>query len=276
MIDLLHQYIEKEKSYEGKVNKLREFLQLLILKIIQDKGYFSHISFTGGTALRILYDLRRFSEDLDFSVIDKKKYVFKEVILSIIKELELYGISVEKKMKELKTVNNSMLKFQHLLGTLGLSMQSNQKLSIKIDIDTNPPAGWKLENTLVNKQYLVNIRHFDLSSLFATKIHACTFRTYVKGRDYYDLLWYLGKKIKPNYIVLNNAIKQTQGIKYELNDATIGNFLIKKIESINFKTLQNDVERFLEDKNDLMLLQPNVFIKAIKDFTLLFCSRKNS
>jgi predicted nucleotidyltransferase component of viral defense system len=199
MIDFLQQQIAEEASGEAKINRLRETLQLVCLKILHDKGYFSKMAFVGGTALRIIYDMKRFSEDMDFSVIDKNGYDFSGIIADLKREFSLRGLNIEAKTRVEKTVQDSMLKFPGLLKELSLSDLGSHKLSIKLETDSNPPEGADIESTVVNKIYVLNITHLSLPSLYATKLHACFFRRYTKGRDFYDLIWYLGKKIKPNY-----------------------------------------------------------------------------
>lgn len=265
MIELLKQQISGLPDREAKTNRARELLQLLFLKILQDKGYFRNMSFTGGTALRVLYDMRRFSEDLDFSVIDKKGYDFADIISVMQRELRLNGLNTSVKTKIKNTVQSCMLKFPGLLKATGISPLESENLSIKIEADSNPPAGGEIDNTLVNKMYVLNITHFALSSMYATKLHACFFRTYIKGRDFYDLLWYLGKKIKPNYTLLNNAIKQTQTTSYDVSEANIKGLLLKRVADVDFNLVKQDVERFLEDKNELKLLEADIIFKGISD-----------
>jgi len=254
MIDVIKQQFTPGMNDEDKINRMREFLQILVLKIMYDKGYFNNLAFVGGTALRILFNLRRFSEDLDFSVINKSNYSFQEINSQVERELKLNGLNVEAKAKEEKTVQSSLLKFSGLLKNIGLSSLEDQKFSIKIEADSNPPLGWHLQTTLVNKIYMLNLSHFNLSSMYATKLHACFFRKYIKGRDFYDLLWYLGRKIEPNYILLNNAIKQTQGIDLKLDKNTFKDFLLDKLKGVDFELVKKDVGRFLEDKSELNLL----------------------
>ena len=263
MIEFLQQQIALQESFEKKLNRLREVLQLICLKIMQDEAYFSKVAFVGGTALRVLYDMRRFSEDLDFSVIEKKDYSFSRLISTLEHEFKLSGLELHTKTKVTKTVQGSMLKFPDLLKVMGLSGLEGQKLSIKIEVDSNPPSGWQLENTIVNKIYVLNITHFTLSSLYATKLHSCFFRKYVKGRDFYDLIWYLGKKIKPNYKLLNSAIKQTEGKDFGIDEKNIKDFLQERLAKIDFNLVKRDVERFLEDKNELQLLKTSVIAKSI-------------
>lgn len=261
MIDVLKKQLLPTMSLEEKINHLREFLQILCLKIIHDKGYFKNMAFVGGTALRLLYDLRRFSEDLDFSVIKEKGYDFPDIISGLEYELKLFGLKIETKNSIQKTVQSSFIKFPYLLNDLGLSNIREHKISIKIEVDSKPPKGWSTETSLLNKTYIFNILHFGLPSLYATKLHACFFRKFVKGRDFYDLLWYLGRKIKPNFILLNNAIKQTEGKDLKLDEDKLNTFLLEKLKKIDFAYVRKDVERFLEDKNEVGLLN----FKSIKN-----------
>lgn len=263
MIDVIKQQFTPTMSNEEKINRARELLQILTLKIIYDKGYFRNLAFVGGTALRVLFGLRRFSEDLDFSVIDKKGYSFPQINSEIERELKLNGLDVEAKAKEDKTVQSSLLKFSGLLKSLGLSGLEAQKFSIKIEADSNPPAGWNIQTTLINKVYLLSLTHLDLPSLYATKLHACFFRKYIKGRDFYDLLWYLGRKLEPNYLLLNNAIQQTQGVNLKLNKNNLKGFLIDKLKGVDFTLVKKDVERFLEDKSELNLLNFSAISNSI-------------
>ncbi|MFQ6084497.1 MAG: nucleotidyl transferase AbiEii/AbiGii toxin family protein [Candidatus Aminicenantia bacterium] len=265
MIDILEKELENFKSREEKFNHLRELLQILILKIIFDTGFFKNIVFTGGTALRILYDLRRFSEDLDFSLVNKKGYSLDKFSITLKTKLTQYNIEPEVKVKEKKVVQELSIKFKKILYDLGISHLSGQSLLIKIEIDTQPPRGGNIEISLVNKLFMFTITHFDLASLYATKLHACFFRRYTKGRDFYDLLWYLTKGIEPNYMLLNNTIKQThKGESLRINRDNFYQFLLEKISRVDFAKIKRDVERFLVNKNEVRLLDKEKFIGLIK------------
>lgn len=253
MIEVFKQQLNDDMSAEEKLNRTRELLQITALKIMYDRNFFNNLAFVGGTSLRILYDLRRFSEDLDFSLIEKKGYDFSKINSELINGFKLYGLKTESKLRDERNVHSAMLKFGGLLKTLGFSNLEDQKLSIKVEIDSNPPKGWHIENTIVTKTYMINIVHFDLPSSFATKLHACFYRKFTKGRDFYDFIWYVGKKIKPNYILLNNAVEQTEGHNPNVNEMHFKKYLLENIERIDFNTARKDVERFLEDKSELKL-----------------------
>jgi hypothetical protein len=264
VIDLLKQELEKVVSAEEKFNRMREFLQILLLKVIYDAGYFEHLSFTGGTALRVLFGLRRFSEDLDFSLFSKKGYDFSKLNSGLKRGLELNGFAAEMSPEEDRAVHGSFIKFPGLLKELGLSPLESRKFSIKYEVDTNPPQGGVVMKALVNKTFIFTVSHFDLPSLYATKLHACFYRKYTKGRDFYDFLWYLGKKIVPNLILLNNAIKQTQGRDPKITSANLKDFLLDGIRRVDFAAAKKDVERFLEDKKELDLFLPEIFRNGIE------------
>ena len=263
MIEVLKDYL-KGRPEGQRASLTREYLQIACLKIIYDHRYFENLAFVGGTCLRVLFDLKRFSEDLDFSLIEKKGYDFRAMNDFIVRDFGLLGLTVESKPKTENNVHGTILKFSGLMKPLGLSELESQKLSIKFEIDTNPPKGGHLQDTVVNKVQLLNIRHFDLSSMFATKLHACFYRKYVKGRDFYDFVWYMSKKVIPNFELLNNAIEQTQKTNPAITRENFKQFLLGKIETIDFSLARKDVERFLEDPGELRLIDKPVLAGMIE------------
>lgn len=267
MLTLLKNKIGNYNSNIDRFNYLREHLQLLILRILDEQGFFQNLSFVGGTALRILYDLNRFSEDLDFCLIEKKNYSFANVIERIEYQLKLENIQVETRYKDHKTVASAFIKFNNLLYELGLSTLKDQKINIKFEVDQNPPTGYKTSLSIINKDFLVAINHFDLPSLFAGKLHALLCRKYVKGRDYYDFLWYVGKKIKPNYVFLDQAILQTENKQVSLDAMGLSQLLIDIFESVDFEAIKEDIKPFLADPKELRLFQKDYFLNLATEFS---------
>ena len=265
MIDVIKQQFKPGMTVNQKLNVTREFLQILTLKILNDKKFFDQIAFVRGTSLRILYDIKRFSEDLDFSVIKKEKYDFDKIHHELSREFKLYGLAFEAEPHKQKTVHSMMMKFSSLLKELEISPMSSLKLSIKLEIDTNPPLGWELANTIISKIYTFNIVHYNLPSLYAGKLHACFYRKFTKGRDFYDFIWYLGKKVKPNFTLLNNAIAQTQGKVPGINESNFKSYLLDNIKRIDFAHAKKDVERFLEDKSELSLFDLKLITNTIEN-----------
>ncbi|MDD5775925.1 MAG: nucleotidyl transferase AbiEii/AbiGii toxin family protein [Candidatus Omnitrophica bacterium] len=263
MIDDIRQQLTPGMADEQKLNRVREYLQVLSLKVMHDRGDLARMAFVGGTCLRIVFNARRFSEDMDFSLIHKTGYDFAELCRNLARDLKLRGIDASVEPKEGRPVHSTMIKFTGLLKDLGLSPLKGQKLSIKLEIDTNPPAGWRTERTIINNQYIFPITHYDLPSLFAGKLHACFYRNYTKGRDFYDLFWYLGKGVKPNLVLLNNAIKQTQGASPRITEKNVRSFLHTKIDTVDLKAAKKDVERFLEDTSELALFDAGLLKNTI-------------
>ena len=258
MLDIIKGHLKNGMTREEKIHLLREDLQILILKILFDLGMFKNLAFVGGTALRIIFGLRRFSEDIDFSLIQGKGYSFNRFSEAVQYQLRKYGFNIDVKENDRKTVQTIMFKFKDILANLDLSNISSQKLSISVEIDARPPEGWKTDISLISKTFVFTVTHYDIPSLYATKLHACFFRKYTKGRDFYDLLWYLGKKILPSFTLLNNAIAQTESKRIIVTERNFRDFLLERLEKINFTRIREDVGRFLVDKQELKLLDKEV------------------
>lgn len=264
MLDVIKKHLNESMSVEGKTHLVREDLQVIILKILYDLGMFKTMAFVGGTALRLLFEMKRFSEDLDFSVTQKKDYDFHKLSQDLIYQLGKYGLEPDVKENEEKTVQSIMLRFKDILSALGLSPLKSQKLSIRLEVDTNPPAGWKTDISLISKMYTFTVVHYDIPSLYASKLCACFFRKYVKGRDFYDLVWYLGKRVTPNLDLLNNAIRQIDSNATPVTTENFKDFLKAQLAKIDFSNVRKDVERFLVDKEELKLLDKDLIIQLIK------------
>jgi len=264
MIEAIKQQFSAAMPAGEKINRTREFLQIMALKNLSDQDAFNNVAFVGGTALRVLFGSRRFSEDLDFSLILGKGYDFEKTAAKLKRYFELNNLPAECKPKIDKTVHSAFIKFPGLLKELGLGAFEAQKLSIKLEIDTNPPKGWRLAAATLNKTYIFRVTHFDLPSLFATKLHACFFRKYTKGRDFYDLVWYLGKKVKPNIRLLNNAVSQTEGKNPGITEAALKDFMLEKLAKVDFPAAIKDVRRFVEDEKELRLITRQAIEEMVK------------
>lgn len=264
MIELIKQQLNKNMPDEEKLNRCRELIQLICLKIFDEHKFFDNLAFTGGTALRVVFGARRFSEDLEFSLAEKRDYSFFRMNDELLKALSLAGLKAESRPKSERAVHSAMLKFPGILKAIGLSPLESHNLSIKLEVDTNPPAGGHIQTRIIQRVFIFNVAHFDLPSMFATKLHACFYRAYLKGRDCYDFIWYMANKVKPNFALLNNAIAHTQGKNPAINEGNFKEFLLKSIEKIDFKEAQKDVERFLEDKSELRLFDAKLIKNSIE------------
>ena len=264
MRELLLQKTTGNISREEKNHRVREYLQIWILKILFDREYFNTLAFVGGTALRVLYGLKRYSEDLDFNLTNKKGWSFAGMLKTIARELERGGLAVEITFKTDKNVNSGFVKFPGLLKELGLSDLAGQKLSIKLEVDANPPKGWKTAISPVSAAYVFAVKHYDLPSLYAGKLHACFYRPYTKGRDFYDLVWYLGKKIEPIFTLLNNSFRQTEKKNMHLDANNLRAFMRGQFEKVDFAKARKDVERFLEDKSETRLFDKKILLSMLE------------
>ncbi|MBU1078304.1 MAG: nucleotidyl transferase AbiEii/AbiGii toxin family protein [Spirochaetes bacterium] len=260
MIDDIKDYL-KDIPENQRLNHLREYLQLVILKVISDSGYKKNITFTGGTALRITQKINRFSEDLDFSLTDKKAYNFEKLLESINRGLNKYGFDFTFGKSKDTTVNSAFIKFNDLLYPLHLSFQKGQKLSVKLDVDTNPPKGADIKEFIYSDRFYFLINYFTLESLFALKLHALLYRVYIKGRDYYDLMFFLNKKIVPKFDLFKNAVKQTDPRDTYQNSKEVFSKLENRIKKMDEKKIKNDLRPFILKPEELnMITKKNLLL----------------
>ena len=254
-----------KSGYNDKLNAMREYLQVYILSFMYEGGVFRHAAFVGGTALRFLHGLPRFSEDLDFSQTGREKVEFGAMMGKIMRELELAGYSSAALVDEEKTINSAFIKFERLMHEAGISPLKSQKFSVKIKIDTNPPQGAVLEELLVNKYFPINFLAYNSASLFAGKIHAILSREYTKGRDLFDLGWYLmtWKGIEPNFNQLNNALAQSKWQGPVISTVNWREVVSDTVAKADWKKGRSDVEQFLERPRDVELLSQEAVLKML-------------
>jgi len=257
--DFVLELASRHADYNSKLNIMREYLQAYILRIMHDEGVFRSTAFLGGTALRFLHGLPRFSEGMDFSAAQKNGIDFVAMLKKVKQELSLAGYDVSVTYNEKKTVQSASVKFAGLLFEAGISPMKSQKFSVKVEIDTNPPAGAVLETAVVNKYFPIAFLSYDIPSLFAGKLHALLSREYVKGRDYFDLGWYLSrwKNISPNIDFLCEALKQTKWKGPLPTGSSWRPMAHTVVASADWKKITEDVAAFLENPSDAA-----VFTKA--------------
>lgn len=267
MKEYVKEVVNEKFSLQDNTNRIREYIQKYLLYILYKKKLYKNLIFVGGTALRFLHNIKRFSEDLDFSLsYDAKDYDFRNMLKIVEEEFTSSNYQIEIKYNIKKTVHEAFLKFPELLFECGLSGHKTEKISIKIEIDTNPPQGGREEVTLYKSIFMFYILHYDLSSLFAGKLHALLCRKYTKGRDWYDLLWYLTsfKKIEPNFMMLNSALKQTLRSPFQVNRNNWRDKLKVAVDNFDEKKAKKDIRRFLEDPTEMELITKDNFHKLIE------------
>lgn len=275
---IIQQMINKynPKTIEDKKNTIKEVLQEVILAGLSKTDFFTHAAFYGGTALRIFYDVDRFSEDLDFSLLvsdetfDISKYL--KPISEIINSLGLHFEVSKKEKSSESTIDSAFIKgntketFMIIYSNPTDSAQiiHNEKIMIKFEIDVNPP---KYANTEIKYRLLpfpYQVRIYDKSSLFAGKIHAVLARgwkNHVKGRDLYDYVYYLSLDIKVNLKHLEARLKQTKSIEDDtkLTKEKLIEILEKRFDQIDYEIVKLDVRPFIKDQNNLDLWNSHFF-----------------
>lgn len=258
----------REKTASSKLNVLREYLQAYLLRALQDRGFFRSTAFVGGTALRFLHDLPRYSEDLDFSSANPKQArPFSEMVRALKNECEAGGYNVTVSLRPQGAVQNAFFGFSGLLFEAGLPPMENQNLSVKLEVDTRPPRGARVVTQMVNKHFLLSFLTYDIPSLFAGKMHAVLSRRYTKGRDVYDIMWYLTKwkGLSPNLVLLNNALIQTGWKGPRPAAANWRTVLSGALEKLNWTRVKKDVEPFLALPGDLsLMLKDNIKSLVLK------------
>ena len=256
MKDYIIQFLAKSTTTTSGRLLLREYLQARILEGLQEQGTFRYLAFLGGTALRFLFQLPRFSEDLDFSTIrPDPELTLGKPAHKIQKRFEAEGYTVATKVKD-GAVVSCFIRFPGLLYEVGVSPFPDEALAIKVEVDTNPPGGANTGTTLIRRHVLLNLFHYDRASLLAGKLHALLSRSYTKGRDLYDLMWYLTDPSwpEPNLEFLNNALRQIDWKGPLLESRTWRGLVEERLRELDWATAVNDVRPFLERPSEASLL----------------------
>ena len=257
MKEYLRQLAAQADNDLARTCLVREYLQARVLESLQDAGAFLRWAFVGGTALRFLFSLPRFSEDLDFSLIKAGEDAgFRAALTEVKRALSLEGYRIEIDVNDRKAVASAWLKFPGLPHEIGLSPHSSQALSIKVETDTRPPPGAGIATSIVRRHVTLNLCHHDQASLWAGKLHAVLSRGWVKGRGLYDLGWYLADRTwpTPNLAFLNAALAQTGWEGPAMTASNWRDEIRQRIEALDWERARADVRPFLERERDIALV----------------------
>ncbi len=237
-----------------------------MLEALQRSGAMICLAFHGGTALRFLYAMPRYSEDLDFALEQQPvRYNFRTYLQAIRRDLSAEGYTVDLRVNDQKVVHSAFVRFPGLLYELALSPHASEVTAVKIEVDTNPPLGAEVTTTVVRRYVTLHLQHHDRATLLAGKLHAVLQRPYVKGRDIYDLIWYLGDPEwpEPNLILLNNALQQTDWNAGELTTANWRDAVRTRMLAIDWTKVSADVRPFLETGFDKQLVSRASLLKLL-------------
>lgn len=257
-------------------NALKEVIQELALLGLWRAKFFEHAAFYGGTALRILFGLDRFSEDMDFSLLEPNPdFSLKSYENQLMIELKSFGLVTHIETKE-KTHESAILSaflkantITHFL-EIGVPERERKRLHhqdsirIKIEVDTNPPPGFSTTVRYLTQPMPFFVKTYAESDLFAGKMHAVlcrSWKTRIKGRDWYDLVWFVGRKTPLHLAHLEARMRQSG--HYEeagaLSEASLRERLLAKIDALDIEKAKKDVEPFLKDKRSIDVWSTDFF-----------------
>lgn len=242
---------------------LREIIQEIILCALGRGDFYKHAVFQGGTCLRIFHGLERFSEDLDFILREPNPlFDWSKYAIQIKREVEAYGLNLT--LKDKSEMNSAVKKVFLKEDSLGkvLALQyaprtgPSKQIRIKLEVDTNPPSGSGCEVKYLNFPFQSSVTVQDLPSLFAGKIHALLCRTYIKGRDWYDFLWYTSRDITVNCRFLESALNQC-GPWAENQQVIDIDWVVEhlgaRIRTLNMREVADDVLNFVSENEHASL-----------------------
>ena len=267
------------QNEEETLAAMREIMQEIALAALSRTDFYKKAAFYGGTALRIFHGLDRYSEDLDFSLLETgPKFSLTPYFSAITDEFEALGIrvSIREKDKRIKTpIESAFLKSETIWQELVLEdivkqhgISSNKSIKIKIEIDRVPPLGFETEEKLLVRPFSFYVNCFSLPSLFAGKLHALLFRKWknrVKGRDWYDMEWYIRKGVPLNIPHFLLRARETKDWNEEtINKEQVLELLKDKIHSVSFDSVKDDVRKFIRNDEQLAIWNADYFKDLIQ------------
>ena len=236
-------------------NVLQELMQHYVLSSLSRAGLFTEALFHGGTCLRIVYAMNRFSEDLDFLLKQPNpNFRWQPYLESVRNDCAQEGIPFEvlDKSQAGSAVQKAFLKTDSIgkLLVLNLPFERHRprKIRIKLEIDINPPPGSTFTTSYITFPVTAAMTTQSLESGFALKLHALLCRPYVKGRDWYDLVWYVTRKTRPDLALLGQALRQQgpwAGQQLEMTPRWVQEHMEAVIRHIDWTAARDDVQRFV-------------------------------
>ena len=278
MIDIIQKRLDGYKAVNAieEDQATKEIVQEIALYALWRAGFFEVAAFQGGTSLRILHGLPRFSEDLDFMLKESDPaFEWASYLTQLLACFEEYGLKSEAlpKGRMEQRIKKAVIKDNSVINQLSLSFYrgpAGQKINIKLEIDVEPPAASGYDYSYLDFPTDYEVCHQDLSSNFALKIHALLCRKFLKGRDWYDFNWYIKQAVAPNLPHLRHALIQFGpwcGQKELTVDMSwLKKTLQEKIKSIDWQTAASDVERFLKpaEQESLRLWSDRFFLSKLE------------
>ena len=256
MKDYLKELVQGSTPLQGR-NLTREYLQSRILREFQLAGAMTSLAFHGGTCLRFVYGLPRYSEDLDFALEgNKPDYDLETYLRSTRSQLLRENYHVEMLISQVQPVHRGLIRFPGILHELNLSPGTTETLNIRVEVDTNPSSGARTEVRTSRRHTFLRLFCHDRPSLLAGKIHAILWRPFAKGRDWFDLVWHLTDRDSPspNIEMLNSALRQSEPPPLTLNEDTWRFSVLRRLQEVDWEAVVDDVSPFLVDSREIDVL----------------------
>ena len=250
-------------------NATHEVMQQITLAGLYRGGFFDKAAFYGGTCLRIFCDLQRFSQDMDFSLLQvDENFALENYFDAIIMEFKALGREVVITRKKKKTRTNVASAFlKDNTEIYNLSFSTEKKIKIKIEVDTQPPPGFETEHKLLMLPFSFMVRCYTLPDLYAGKMHAMLFRNWkmrVKGRDWYDFEWYIRYSTPLNFKHLQQRTAQINGLsEKDFSFDTFKKMLKERIQTTNIEAVKNDVRPFLKNPQEMNIWSTEYFSQLV-------------
>lgn len=258
----------KIETNEDNINAQHEVMQQIALAGLYRGGFFSKAAFYGGTCLRIFYGLNRFSENMDFSLLQKDAgFNLENYFDSVIEEFKALGrdVVINKKQKNKETnIKSAFLKDDTAI--YNLHFRTERRIKIKIEVDVNPPPGFTVEPKLLLLPFSFMSSCYTLPDLYAGKIHALLFRHWknrVKGRDWYDFEWYVKNNTPLNFYHFRERTRQSESFDNDLTHDKFKELLKKKISKTNIKLVKTDIRPFIKKPEELDIWSIEYFMQLV-------------
>ena len=254
-------------SDEDSANALREVMQEIALAGLYRGGFFDKAAFYGGTCLRVFYGLKRFSEDLDFSLLQADPtFSLEPYFRTIVDEFNAFGFEVEIVAKQKSVASDIESAFLKKNSSIyDVKVLGRKTIKIKFEVDTSPPLGFAVEERLLIHPYSFYVKCFSLPDLFAGKMHALLFRQWknrVKGRDWFDFEWYVKRGITLNLLHFVERAVQSGGIVDDsFNSSDFLALMQKKIRQLDVASARRDIVRFIKDPVQIEIWSQEYFLQ---------------
>lgn len=250
-------------------NVMHEVMQQITLAGLSRGGFFEKAAFYGGTCLHLLHGMSRFSEDMDFSLLaPDNDFRFEDYFPAVVEEFKLAGKDVEIKMKHKgmpSAIESAFLKESSNVFDIGFTTE--KRLKVKIEVDIDPPPEFNTEMKLMDRPRKFWVRSYDLPGLYAGKVSAALFRKWknrVKGRDWYDVAWYIDHRVELDLVHLVERAKESEPTADVSTRERLLATFDARIDAVDFANAREDVLPYLKDPSEVEIWSREFFREYVR------------